>query len=77
VKVIRLELSSTPRVHIPDRPLEEPPAGHQLNRTSIEALEDYKYGNFESELPTDQRTPYGSICNLQHLLEFGSSFSVV
>jgi hypothetical protein len=69
VKVIRyLQLNSTPRVHIPDRPLGEPPAGHQLDRTSFEALEDYRCGNFESELSADERTSYGSICDLRRLL---------
>jgi hypothetical protein len=80
VKVIQdLQLNSIPHVHNPDRPLGEPSAGHQLDRTSIEALEDYRCGNFESELSTDERTLYGSICDLQHLLrEFRSpSCSVV
>jgi hypothetical protein len=68
VKVIRyLQLNFSPRVHIPDRPLGEPPAGHQLDRTYIEALEDCICGNFESELSADERTPCGSICDLQHL----------
>jgi hypothetical protein len=80
VKVIQdLQLNSIPHVHNPDRPLGEPSAGHQLDRTSIEAFEDYRCGNFEFELSTDERTPYGSICDLQHLLrEFRSpSCSVV
>jgi hypothetical protein len=79
VKVIRyLQLSSTPRVYIQDRPFGEPPARHQLDRTFIEALEDHICGNFESELSTDERTPHGSICALQHLLhEFRSSFYCV
>lgn len=68
-----LQLNSTPCVLIPDRLSGEPPAGHQLDRTFIEALEDYRCGNFESELSTDERTPYGSICDLQHLHEFRST----
>jgi hypothetical protein len=74
VKVIQyLQLSSTPLVHFPDRPSGEPPTGHQLDRTLIEALEDCRCGNFESGLSTDERTPYGSICDLQHLHEFRPS----
>jgi hypothetical protein len=68
VKVIRyLQLNSTPRVHFPNRPSGEPPAGHQLDHTFVEALEDYICGNFESGMSTEERTPYGFICNLQHL----------
>lgn len=70
-----LQLNSIPRVYIPDRPLGEPPAGHQLDRTSIEALEDCKCGNIESGLSTDERSPFGSICDLQHLLHELRSFS--
>ena len=71
-----LQLSSTPRVHISDRPLGEPTAGHQLDSTPIEAFEVCKCGNFGSDLSTDGRTPHGSICDLQHLLrEFRSTFS--
>jgi hypothetical protein len=75
VKVIRyLLLNSTPRMHFPDRPSGEPLAGHQLDRTFVEALEDYRCGNFESGMSTNERTPYGSICDLQHLFhEFRSS----
>jgi hypothetical protein len=78
VKVIPyLQLNSTPRVHFPDRPSGEPPAGHQLDRTLIEALEDCRCGNFESGLSTDDRTPYGFICDLRHLHEFRPSCCVV
>ena len=78
VKVIRnLKLNSIPHVHMPDRPLGEPPTGHQLDCTSIEALEDYKCGNFESVLSTDERTPSGSICGFQRLHKFRSSCSAM
>jgi hypothetical protein len=36
---------------------------HQLDRTSIEALEDWTCGNFESELLVDEKMPYGFICD--------------
>jgi hypothetical protein len=80
MKVIRyLQLNSTPRVHFSDRPWREPPMGHQLNHTYVGTLEDCKCGNFKSEMSTDERTPYGSVCDLPHLFhEFrSSSFYVV
>ena len=75
VKAIRyLQLSSIPRLHILDRLSGGSPAGHQMDWTFIEALEDYRCGNFGSELSTDGRMPYGSICSLLCLLhEFRSS----
>jgi hypothetical protein len=67
VKVIRyLQLNSSPRVHFPDRPLGEPPVGHQLDRTYVEALKDCRCCNFESKMSTNERTSYDSICDLQH-----------
>jgi hypothetical protein len=58
VKPIRyLQFNSIPRAHIPDRPSGEPHAGHQLDRTFIEAFEDCGCGNFESGLSAAISSP--------------------
>ena len=68
VKLIRYQqLNPIPHVHITDRPLGDPPVEHQLDRTYIEALEDYRCDNFGSGLSTDGRMPYGLFCDLHHL----------
>jgi hypothetical protein len=49
------QLSSfKPRMHTPDRPLEEPPTGHQLVWSMNEALGDCKCSNIESVLSADK-----------------------
>jgi hypothetical protein len=65
-----LQLNST-LVHILNSG--ELPAGYRLDHTTIETLEDCRCGNFESELSTNERTPYGSIFDLQRLHELRST----
>lgn len=70
-----LQLSSLkPRMHTPDRPSGEPPAGHQLVWSIKEAFGDCICSNIESVLSTDKRSLFGFIGSLQcHLLVFRSS----
>jgi hypothetical protein len=71
-----LQLSSLkPRMHTPDRPLGEPPTGHQLVWSMNEALGDCRCSNIESVLSTDKRSLFGFIGGLLYrLLVFRSSF---
>lgn len=49
-----LQLNPQPRVHTPDRPSGEPPAGHQPVWSTMEALKDCRCSNIESMLSTDE-----------------------
>jgi hypothetical protein len=66
---------SQPQVHTPDRPSGEPPAGHQLVWSMMEALEDCICSNIKSVLSMDERSLFGFIGNLWYQLQvFRSSF---
>jgi hypothetical protein len=58
-----------PRVHTPDRPSGEPPAGHQLVWSTLEALEGCICSNIESVLSADERSLFGFIDNLWYQLQ--------
>ena len=66
-----------PRVHTPDRPSGEPPAGHQLVWSTMEALEDCRCSNIESGLSTDERSLFGFIGNLSYQLQVFRSCTYV
>jgi hypothetical protein len=57
-----------PRMHTPDRPSGEPPAGHQLVWSMNEALGDCKCSNIESVLSADKRSLFGFIGSLRYRL---------
>jgi hypothetical protein len=56
--------SSIPLVQTPDSLPEEPPGGHQLVCSTLEALGDWRCSIFESELSSDKRWLVGSIYDL-------------
>jgi hypothetical protein len=61
--------SSQPQVHTADRPSGEPPAGHQLVWSMMEAIEDCRCSNIESVLSTDERSLFGFIGSLRYQLQ--------
>jgi hypothetical protein len=73
-----LQLSSfKPHMHTPDRPLGEPPTGHQLVWSMNEVLGDCRCSNIESVLSADKRSLFGFIGSLlYHLPVFRSSLFV-